>query len=151
MQTERPLKAGRPEPSTRRFESMDDGALYVISVASRLLAMHPQTLRKYERAGFVIPSRTIGNLRLYSPEDIQRLRQVKFLVEDLGVNLAGVEMALSVSTLLRRLLHRTMAQGDNDRLRQEVEQTCRELLSLLGTPEPARRERPSRNRPVTED
>jgi MerR family transcriptional regulator/heat shock protein HspR len=43
---------------------MDEGAVYVISVASRLLSMHPQTLRKYERAGFVMPSRTIGNLRL---------------------------------------------------------------------------------------
>ena len=52
---------------------MDEGALYVISVASRLLGMHAQTLRKYERAGFVVPSRTKGELRLYSPEDIQRL------------------------------------------------------------------------------
>jgi predicted site-specific integrase-resolvase len=56
--------------------------LFVISVASRLLQLHPQTLRKYEREGFVAPSRTQGNLRLYSRDDIDRLRQVKMLVED---------------------------------------------------------------------
>src|SRR5205807_7320146 len=85
----------------------DKGPLYIISVASRLLAMHPQTLRKYERAGFVAPSRTKGNLRLYSPEDIQRLRQIKYLVDDVGVTtLAGVQMALDVSGALRRLLYR---------------------------------------------
>jgi MerR family transcriptional regulator/heat shock protein HspR len=126
---------------------MEDEALYIISVASRLLAMHPQTLRKYERAGFVAPSRTKGNLRLYSPEDIQRLRQVKYLVEDVGVtSLAGVNMALQVSAALRRLLYRAEARGDAERFRQEVEQTCRELLALLGAPEPGRRDGQVRGR-----
>jgi MerR family transcriptional regulator/heat shock protein HspR len=125
---------------------MEEGALYVISVASRLLAMHPQTLRKYERAGFVAPSRTVGNLRLYSPEDIQRLRQIKYLVEDLDLNLAGVEMALEVTHRLRRLLHRTEDRENDERLRQEVERTCRDLLSLLGSPEPSRRETPAQGR-----
>jgi MerR family transcriptional regulator/heat shock protein HspR len=111
---------------------MEEGALYVISVASRLLAMHPQTLRKYERAGFIVPSRTLGNLRLYSPEDIQRLRQIKYLVEDLGVNLAGVEIALQVSEQLRRLLNTAMNDGGNPSLSREVETTCLELLALLG-------------------
>ena len=82
----------------------DKGPLYVISVASRLLALHPQTLRKYERAGFVVPSRTEGNLRLYSPEDLALLRQVKYLVDERGVNLAGVELALLVTRLADRLL-----------------------------------------------
>lgn len=77
--------------------------LYVISVAARLLQLHPQTLRKYERVGFVVPSRTTGNLRLYSSEDIERLQQVKRLVEDYGVNLAGVEMALQVTEYVREL------------------------------------------------
>ncbi len=58
--------------------------LFVISVAARLVQMHPQTLRKYEREGLIAPSRTQGNLRLYSDQDIERLRQVKYLVEDLG-------------------------------------------------------------------
>jgi len=58
--------------------------LFVISVAARLLEMHPQTLRKYEREGLIAPSRTAGNLRLYSDRDIERLRQVKYLVEKRG-------------------------------------------------------------------
>ena len=68
--------------------------VYVISVAARLLHMHPQTLRKYERVGLVIPSRTIGMLRLYSVEDIVQLKLIKYMVEDLGMNLAGVEFSL---------------------------------------------------------
>lgn len=74
--------------------------LFVISVAARLVEMHPQTLRKYEREGLVAPSRTAGNLRLYSDRDIERLRQVKYLVEELGLNLSGVQLALD---LTRRL------------------------------------------------
>ncbi len=77
--------------------------LFVISVASRLLQLHPQTLRKYEREGFVAPSRTQGNLRLYSRDDIDRLLQVKHLVEERGVNLAGVQMALHLTRRVREL------------------------------------------------
>ena len=76
-------------------QTSDDG-LYVISVAARMLEMHPQTLRKYERAGLVQPSRTVGMLRLYSEEDIIKLRLIKHLVGDLGLNLAGVEIALGI-------------------------------------------------------
>jgi MerR family transcriptional regulator, heat shock protein HspR len=77
--------------------------LFVISVAARLVEMHPQTLRKYEREGLIAPSRTQGNLRLYSDRDIERLRQVKYLVEDRGLNLAGVQMALDLTRKLREL------------------------------------------------
>ena len=70
---------------------LGDG-LYVISVAARLLEMHPQTLRKYERVGLVMPSRTVGMLRLYSEEDIVRLRLIKHLIGDLGLKLSGVEL-----------------------------------------------------------
>mgnify|MGYP001235876911 CR=1 FL=1 len=70
--------------------------VYIISVAARILAMHPQTLRKYERIGLVRPSRTVGMLRLYSEEDIARLRLIKHLVGDLGLNLAGVQLALEL-------------------------------------------------------
>ncbi len=75
--------------------------LFVISVAARLVEMHPQTLRKYEREGLVAPSRTTGNLRLYSDRDIERLRQVKYLVEERGLNLAGVQLALELTRRLR--------------------------------------------------
>ncbi len=77
--------------------------LFVISVAARLVEMHPQTLRKYEREGLVAPSRTSGNLRLYSDSDIEQLRQVKYLVEQRGLNLAGVQLALELTRELRRL------------------------------------------------
>lgn len=88
--------------------------LYVISVASRLLKLHPQTLRKYERVGFVAPSRTTGNLRLYSSEDIDRLRQIKRLVDDRGVNLAGVEMALDVTSQVRSLQEELRSKNRHD-------------------------------------
>src|SRR5687768_10567594 len=77
--------------------------LFVISVAARLLQMHPQTLRKYEREGLIAPSRTQGNLRLYSDRDIERLRQVKYLVEDRGLNLAGVQLVLELTRRLREM------------------------------------------------
>jgi len=67
---------------------------YVISIAARMIGVHAQTLRYYERAGLVEPSRSGGNKRLYSHRDIEKLRQIKTLVDDLGVNLAGVEVIL---------------------------------------------------------
>ena len=70
--------------------------VYVISVAARMLGMHPQTLRKYERLGFIMPSRTVGMLRLYSEEDIARLRLIKYLVEERGLNIAGVQLVLNL-------------------------------------------------------
>jgi len=80
-----------------------DEPVFVISVAARLVEMHPQTLRKYEREGLIAPSRTHGNLRLYSDQDIERLRQVKYLVETRGLNLAGVQLALELTHQLRSL------------------------------------------------
>ncbi len=68
--------------------------MYLISMVAQTLNMHPQTLRKYERAGFVTPLR-MGALRTYTDEDIARLRLIKHFVDDLGLNLAGVEMALA--------------------------------------------------------
>ena len=90
--------------------------LFVISVAARLVKMHPQTLRKYEREGLIAPSRTQGNLRLYSDRDIERLRQVKYLVEDRGLNLAGVQMVLDITRRLREL----RAFASDRHMRQEA-------------------------------
>lgn len=81
--------------------------LYVISVAAKLVEMHPQTLRMYERLGLVKPARTENNIRLYADQDIERLRQIQRLTS-VGLNLAGVEMVLE---LLERM----------DRMRQEME------------------------------
>ena len=76
---------------------------FVISVAARMLGVHAQTLRSYERQGLVTPSRTKGRIRLYSPEDIHRAQLIRRLIEDLGVNLAGVEVILRLTDRIREL------------------------------------------------
>src|SRR5215216_6564268 len=86
-----------------RVNETRDLACFVISVAARLLEVHPQTLRYYERAGLLRPSRSKGNIRLYSQEDIDQARQIKRLIDDLGVNLAGVEVILRLTDRIRRL------------------------------------------------
>ena len=78
------------------FSEPNIEGVYVISVASKMLSMHPQTLRKYERVGLVRPSRTDGMLRLYSQDDIASLKLIKYLVDDLGLNLAGVRLILNI-------------------------------------------------------
>jgi MerR family transcriptional regulator/heat shock protein HspR len=90
----RPRQAPRPQYEPPTPEPAE--GLYIISVAARILSMHPQTLRKYERVGLVHPTRTVGMLRLYSEEDITKLRVIKRLVDELRLNLAGVEMAMAV-------------------------------------------------------
>jgi MerR family transcriptional regulator/heat shock protein HspR len=77
--------------------------LFFISMAADMLGMHPQTLRKYERLGLVRPSRTIGSVRLYSREELERLRLIKHLVDELGINLAGVQRLLIVAETMQRI------------------------------------------------
>ena len=77
--------------------------LYMISVVSEMLGIHPQTLRIYEREGFIKPSRSGGNTRLYSEDDIEKLEMVLRLTRDLGVNLAGVEVILSMREKMEQM------------------------------------------------
>ena len=77
--------------------------LYLISMAARMLGMHPQTLRKYERLGLVQPSRTLGSMRLYSRDELERLKVIKRLVDDGGINLAGVQRLLSIGEVVERI------------------------------------------------
>ena len=77
--------------------------LYFISTAARLLQMHPQTLRKYERLGLIRPSRTIGSMRVYSRDELDRLRLIKHLVDEAGINLAGVQRLLSIAEVMQRI------------------------------------------------
>ena len=105
--------------------------LYIISVAARLLEMHPQTLRKYERFGLVRPSRTIGMLRLYSERDITRLRLIKHLVDDLRINLAGVEFALRVLSRISHISARLEALELGDDVREALEADLRTMMELL--------------------
>lgn len=103
--------------------------LFVISVAARLVEMHPQTLRKYEREGLIAPSRTSGNLRLYSDQDIERLRQVKYLVEERSMNLAGVQMALELTRELLALRDRLDTDDPQTRV---MHKELSKMLSMLG-------------------
>ena len=80
-----------------------DQQFYFISVAAEMLGMHPQTLRKYERLGLIQPSRTIGSMRLYSRDELERLRLIKQLVDDAGINLAGVQRLLSIAAVMARI------------------------------------------------
>jgi MerR family transcriptional regulator/heat shock protein HspR len=96
--------------------------------------MHPQTLRKYERLGLIRPSRTIGSMRLYSREEIERLRLIKHLVDEAGINLAGVQRLLSIAEVIERLrrLSRDEALGRGEgrrRLTQELERLS-EIVGL---------------------
>ena len=84
--------------------------IYLISVVAETLDMHPQTLRKYERAGFVVPLR-MGALRTYSDEDVARLRLIKHFVDGMGLNLAGVQLALQMTSELLALRRETAAAG----------------------------------------
>ena len=77
--------------------------IYFISMAAELLGMHPQTLRKYERLGLIRPARTIGSMRLYAREELERLRLIKRLVDELGINLAGVQRLLAVAEVVQRI------------------------------------------------
>ena len=93
----------------------DDEPCYVISIAARMVGMHQQTLRYYERAGLIQPKRTGGNIRMYSNLDIQRIRQAQRLIDDLGVNLAGVDIILRMGEQLREIqavLEATRAELD---------------------------------------
>ena len=93
---------------------MDDRPRYMISVAAELVGMHPQTLRIYEQKGLVTPQRTAGNTRLYSEADLERLRLINRLTQELGLNLAGVEHVIRLEEQIRRM-QRTM-----DRLEREM-------------------------------
>ncbi len=78
---------------------------YVISIAARMLGVHTHTLRYYERVGIIEPSRSLGNIRLYSEKDIARLRRTRTLMDDLGVNVAGVEVIMRMAQRMSELQH----------------------------------------------
>lgn len=78
------------------MQKPSDEPVYFISVAARLVQCHPQTLRTYERLGLIDPKRSRSNVRLYSERDVERLRQIQRLTQELGVNLAGVEVVLNL-------------------------------------------------------
>jgi MerR family transcriptional regulator/heat shock protein HspR len=106
--------------------------LYFISVAARMLGMHPQTLRKYERLGLVQPTRTIGSMRLYSREELERLRVIKRLVDDGGINLAGVQRLLSIAEIVQRIRPLMREDALSTRDARRVSHELDALIRMLG-------------------
>jgi len=97
-------------PPRRRVTERGDGPrrpLYMISVVAEMLKVHPQTLRTYEREGLLRPSRTEGNTRLYSEDDVERVELILRLTKELGVNLAGVEVILNMRDRMQKMQQQT--------------------------------------------
>src|SRR5689334_14476435 len=109
-----------------------DQDLFFISVAARMLGMHPQTLRKYERLGLVQPSRTIGSMRVYSRDELERLRLIKRMVDDGGINLAGVQRLLSIAEVVQRMRPLMQEESLSARDAKRLSQELNELLRMLG-------------------
>jgi len=107
---------------------------FLISMAAEALQMHPQTLRKYERLGLVKPQRTVGAIRVYTEEEMARLRFIKVLVDELGINLAGVQRLLSVVDVaerMRPLVVESRQRQQND-LARRMTAELDELFRALG-------------------
>lgn len=114
--------------------------LFMISVAAELAEMHPQTLRQYERRGLINPNRSSKQTRLYSMEDVERLRYIQRLTGELGLNLAGVERVLELETTRRELEARVQELSEAleelaVEARQQVEQVHRSYrMELVAVP-----------------
>ncbi len=106
-------------------------SVYFISVAARLASMHPTSLRKYERAGFLEPGRTKGKVRLYSDGDIDRLHQIKCLVEEWGTDMDGVARALLLTEKIFELME-MIENGQEGTLRESARAVLQDMLRLLG-------------------
>ncbi len=116
------------QPRRPGDEFPHDEPVFQISIVSRMVGLHQQTIRSYERVGLIEPARSSGNTRLFSQRDVERLRQVVRLVNDLGINLAGVEVILRLREQI-------------DALNDELQETRRELEALRaatgsGRPQP---------------
>ncbi|HEY1540046.1 MAG TPA: MerR family transcriptional regulator [Solirubrobacteraceae bacterium] len=122
----------RRRTTTTRIEVSSDRGVFMISVAAELAEMHPQTLRMYEQRGLIEPKRSPKGTRLYSHEDVQRLRRIQQMTAELGLNLAGVERVLELELELERTRRRVVAL---ERRREELEA---EIEALEGVREEVR-------------
>lgn len=121
---------------------MDDRPRYMISVAAELVGMHPQTLRVYESKGLIRPKRTGGNTRLYSEADLERLRLIQQLTNELGLNLAGVEQVMRLQDEVERM--RRMLDRMEREMRAAVNEVHRQYRRDLVPWKPAADVIPSR-------
>ena len=111
----------RRRTTTTRIEVSHDRGVFMISVAAELADMHPQTLRMYEQRGLIEPKRSPKGTRLYSHEDVERLRRIQQMTAELGLNLAGVEKVLELEQQLERTRRRVVAlERRRDELQAEI-------------------------------
>jgi MerR family transcriptional regulator/heat shock protein HspR len=97
----------------------EDEPVFIISVAARMLGVRTQTLRYYERLGLIEPARSGGNQRVFSRRDIERVQRIRGLMDDLGVNLAGIEVILRLTSRLRDVENEiTHLRAENEQLRR---------------------------------
>ena len=118
-------------------DTRGDRAYYMISVVARRFEVHPQTLRLYEREGLVKPSRTQGNTRLYSEEDLERLEFILSLTRDLGVNLAGVEIIVNMRRKIETMqqeMERFIAHVREELGRRKQEEAIESSRALVKVP-----------------
>jgi MerR family transcriptional regulator, heat shock protein HspR len=126
-------------PTVTRFEFETDRGVFMISVAARLANMHPQTLRMYEARGLIEPQRSPKGTRLYSQEDVERLRRIQAMTAELGLNLAGVERVLTLEQEIESM-HARIEQIEQQalqaqvRLAEELEQVRRSFRADLTVP-----------------
>ena len=118
--------------------------LYMISVVAEMLGIHPQTLRLYEREGFIKPQRSGGNTRLYSDKDVDRVEMILRLTRELGVNLAGVEVILSMREKMEEMQREmeAMIHGLHEDLARELrrkDEEARHALVPMGRKIPIKR------------
>ena len=114
MARKKATAGGERQPDKRQ-------GVYMISVAAELAGMHPQTLRIYETRGLITPKRSSGNTRLYSQEDVERLRRIQELTSEMGMNLAGVERVFELERDLERVTERmARLQREVERMEQEM-------------------------------
>jgi MerR family transcriptional regulator, heat shock protein HspR len=119
------------EMEVRKMVTQQSNGVYIMRVASMLTGMHPQTLRKYERAGLLEPSRS-KKLRMYSEEDINRLKTIKHLVDDLGLNLAGVKIALKANDAVLKTRKQLASANLAENRRKQLLKSLDESLTALG-------------------
>ncbi len=115
------MSTQRRRGSTTRIEVSSDRGVFMISVAAELADMHPQTLRMYEQRGLIEPKRSPKGTRLYSHQDVERLRRIQQMTAELGLNLAGVEKVLELEAQLERTRKRVVAlERRRDELQAEI-------------------------------
>tara|TARA_Y100001001_G_C7923209_1_gene279412 strand:+ start:124 stop:549 length:426 start_codon:yes stop_codon:yes gene_type:complete len=132
---------GEERPVT---DEMRSRPVYFIGVVAEMTEVHPQTLRHYERIGLLLPSRSRGNVRMFSQVDIERVRLIQRLTGELGVNLAGVEVILNMRDRYeaQRAEHRRQVDRMRTRYEGEVERLRSALQRMTREPAPRPREEP---------